>query len=383
MRTRAAFFGSLVAVLGAMAAPSAARADTAVVVLGLTSVDGDDELAGNLSGALRNAASRVDGWLVDGNEATLAQMLLAHGCADEPDTGCLQQIAATLGTQGLVYGTIRRAEHGVAVSLAFYEVSTGHIGRTASETVPSSRTDVDDLREVARTLIARLAGPLSGAVRVATSVPNATVSIDGETSGTTDAGGEYLASAVPVGEHQVSVQAAGYQPWTGTVTISDGQEITLDATLTPGGGGGGGGGIGVSTILGIGLLGVGALSFVGTIYSWARIAGIQSDPEYRAYRGEGNPWPDGMVPANVCTAAAAGTSHGPGASPARVAGMCNEASTLEVLQYVFLVVAAGGAATGAILIATDSSGQPATEAPVTLVPSFGPDRAYLGARIRF
>src|SRR5689334_2934443 len=65
-----AFFG---AIAGSVAT---ARAQETVVVLGLTSLEGDDEYARNLSGALRHAATAVRGWSVSERDVALSQMEL-------------------------------------------------------------------------------------------------------------------------------------------------------------------------------------------------------------------------------------------------------------------------------------------------------------------
>ena len=61
IRQLAALLLCLGAVLGSAVR---AQAQESVVVLGLSSVDGDDDYARNLSGALRHAASAVRGWSV-------------------------------------------------------------------------------------------------------------------------------------------------------------------------------------------------------------------------------------------------------------------------------------------------------------------------------
>src|SRR5687768_10366687 len=107
-----------VALLALALAPAVARADDSVVVLGITSMEGDDEIARNLTGALRHAASQVHGWQVSDSEVTLAQMSLAHGCGDTPDPDCLAQIASALASQRLVYGLLRREGDGFTLSLS-------------------------------------------------------------------------------------------------------------------------------------------------------------------------------------------------------------------------------------------------------------------------
>lgn len=375
------FFASTFALLALTLAPASARADDSVVILGITSMEGDDELARNLTGALRHAATQVHDWQVSDSEVTLAQMSLAHGCSDEPDPTCLAQISSALAAQRVVYGLLRRDGSAFTLSLSLYNASTGEIERTVTERIPGTRTDIDDLREPARRLVNQLSGPVTGALRVASNVPNATVSIDGARSGTTDAGGAFASSEVPVGEHEVTVSASGYETWTGTVAIARGTEMTLDAQLAEAAAGGGGGGGDSINWLGISLIGVGAIALGVSIYSWARISAIQSDSNYDAYR---HGW-IGAPPANVCEAARMGTPNA-GVSTDTVAGLCNEADTLEVLQYVFLGVAVASGAAGAVFLLTGiggGGGGGESEQAFMLTPSFSPDGARVDARLRF
>ena len=90
MRTPApqAVFSALAAALAVALWAPAARADITVTVLSLSSVEGDDEFARNLSGALRNAAGNVRGWIVDRDrDVALSQMELTHDCTSS-DTQC-------------------------------------------------------------------------------------------------------------------------------------------------------------------------------------------------------------------------------------------------------------------------------------------------------
>lgn len=385
MRQASALFlvPTILAALAGVLAPSVARADATVIVLGLTSVEGDDEYARSLTGAIRNEASRVPGWQVSDREVTLAQMSLAHGCGDVPDVDCLRQIATTLNAQRLLYGTVRREEGGFHLTLSLFDAESGQIERSIEDSLSGRFTDIDDLREPARGVVAQLSGPVTGALRIDSNTPNATVSVDGAVAGTTDAEGAFEMSAIPVGEHAVEVTAEGMEPWTGRVTISRGTEMTLDAELAErtGGDTGGGGGPSINWA-GIALIAAGALSFGVTIYSWARIEAIESDSQFQAYRMG---WPD-PPPSDVCASAAAGAMNASTTvDPGAVADLCSEASTLEVLQYVFLGVAVAAVGTGTVFLITGiGGGGGESESPsVSLLPSFGPDGGRLTARVRF
>jgi hypothetical protein len=391
MRTTRSFLLNVLPVLVACSffAPPLARADRTIAVLGILSMEGDDEVAQSLTGAIRHAASRVDGWQLSRQEVTLTQMALAHGCSDEPDTGCLTQIAATLGVQAVIYGILRRTtadgRQAFQVSLAFFDAATQHIERSVAETIYANRTDIDDLREPARRMIARLSGPAVGSLRLFTNVPGASVTIDGEVAGTTDASGTFVAASVPVGAHAVGVRGAGHLPWSGSVTVTAGTEMELHAELDPvpeagqGGGGSGesrGGGAEASISWpGIALIGVGAVALGMMFYTWFRIDAIQNDPDYTRYR-------TGVSTNNVCDLAAMESMSAMNMERMRLAssvnGLCGEAGTLEVLQYVFLAAAVGAAGTGVALLALDSGGGERGEQPrVALTPHFGRDGGAL------
>jgi TolB-like protein len=391
-RARAAF--TFLAAFALRAAPSVARADVSVMVLGITSMEGDDEFANSLTGAIRHEASQVGEWQVSGREVTLAQMSLAHGCSDTPDVACLRQIATTLNAQRLVYGVVRRdSSQDFHVTLSLYDAETGTIERTVEETLPGSRTDIDDVREPARRMVAQISGPQTGSLSIASNTPGATVRVDGEVAGTTDAEGNFAMPQIPVGEHAIELRADGHEPWTGQVSIARGTEMTLDAQLMEGTGdtGGGGGGPSINWA-GIALIAGGAAAFGVSIYAWARLDAINSDPEYDGYlqsfQRVYDPDMGGAAPAdrmNNCDAAGRGDMLAGMVSAAQVStvsGLCSEGNTLEILQYVFLGVAVAAGATGIVLMVLDS-GSGETEPQVTLTPSFGPDGGSIGARIRF
>ena len=120
--------------LGMMAlqigAPALASARETVVILGIHSLDGDDELARNITGALRFRARQVDDWQISEREVTFAQMSLAYGC-DPPESACLTEIAEALEADHLIFGDVRRTSTGdqydYALDISFFTRSNGQI----------------------------------------------------------------------------------------------------------------------------------------------------------------------------------------------------------------------------------------------------------------
>ena len=173
--------------------PALAEAQTNVVVLGLSPIDGDAEVARNLTGALKHAASQNPDWRVSEREVSLAQMSIAHGC-QVPNASCLAEIAETLTTQALIYGTVGRSSTGdqydYTVELRLFNAQTGAIEHTLTDRIPRGRSDIDDMRPVVMRYINELAGATPpGTLRIQVNVPDAPVMVDGQALGSTDAGG--------------------------------------------------------------------------------------------------------------------------------------------------------------------------------------------------
>lgn len=360
-------------VLGSVAT---AQADETVVILGLTSIDGDDEYARNLSGVLRHAAEGVRGWSVSERDVALANLELVAGC-EAPDPDCLAQIASTVGAQRLVFGTITRTSgtpYQFAVSLQSYSVATGEVEENVERTLSSTRTDIEDLRDPAREMINALANvPHVGTVRV-TAAAGQEVRIDGTMVGTTDGGGVLVASNVTAGSHEIVVGSAPAQ----TVSVSDGAEA-LVAIQDAGHDEGGGPGVNWAAVA---LLSGAGLAVVGMIVSWAELLSLSNDQAYTTHRETlGAMGMSGDIACQESSIAYLGS----GPMAAHIRDVCSQGNTFEILQYVFLGVAAAAGATGIVLLVLDSSGGSSSEqaSSVQLLPSFGPTHGSMDLRVRF
>jgi hypothetical protein len=360
-------------VLGSVAT---AQAQETVVVLGLTSIDGDDEYARNLTGALRHAATAVRGWSVSERDVALANLELVAGC-EAPDPACLAQIATTVGAQRLIFGTITRTggdHYEFAVSVHSYSAASGQVEENVDRQLPSSRTDIDDLRDPARAMIDELANvPHVGTIRV-TAAAGQPVRLDGVEVGTTDAGGAFVATDVNAGPHEVAVGDLPGQ----TVTVSEGSEAVAAFAVSSGGGGGGGPSINWGAVA---LLAGAGLAVVGMIVSWAELLTLSNDSAYNQYRMDlgtmyGQMGDVACVDSNI-------NRLGSGPTAAHIHDVCNQGNTFEILQYVFLGVAVAAGATGIVLLVMDSAGSHEDQPAVSLIPSFGPTHGSLDLRVRF
>lgn len=352
---------------------SLAHAQESVVVAGLTSVDGDDDYARALSGALRHAATAVHGWSVSERDVGLANLELVAGC-EAPDPACLQQIATSVGAQRLIFGTIARTgvdHYDFAVSVHAYSVATQSIEENVDRNLPSSRTDIDELRGPAREIIDLLANvPHVGTIRV-TAAAAQQVRIDGAAVGTTDAGGSLVASDVSAGPHEV---VAGDQPAM-TVNVTEGAEAVAAFSASSGGGG--------PSIdwAAVTLLSVAGLAIVGMVVSWAELLTLSNDSAYNAYRTRLGT--DFGLMGDVACQESSLNAVGSGVTGSHARDVCSQGNTFEILQYVFLGVAVAAGATGIVLLVMDSSGNHDEAQTVSLVPRVGPQGGGMDLTLRF
>lgn len=334
--------------LGVIAAPASASAQTGVTILGIRSVEGDDEFARNLTGALRHAATQVPDWQVSEAQISLAQMSLAHGC-DEPDAACMAEIAGDLEAERVIYGTVRRTSAGddydFALTLYLFDAESAQISRSLTDTISHLHQDIDDLRDNARRYMARLGNlALHGSLRVEVSPADATVSIDGEEAGHAQ-DGVFVAGEVEEGRHRVEVSAEGYNPLRASVTVVADEEAALEASLEEISSGSNLPWPAIGTLAGAGVFGV------LTIYSMAKVNSLGNDSRYNDFRGH--------VPSNLnaCDAANIGAYGDTESNRAHAADVCSQADTFEVLQYVFLGLTVAAAGVGTWLLLRDDGSE--------------------------
>ena len=260
------------------AVPAGAQDRPTTTVLGLTTEGPDDTLvAENLTAVLRRAVDEERSVRHTGRESTLAQMSLAFGCEDQRATACLQQIGQELQSERLISGSITRTTRGgdwaFRVEVWMFDVEAGHEMSSASAQFGRSRSDIDDLRDLARTLVGRLLGGGTGSLEIRSEADGARVHLDGERAGEVT-GGRLVIEDVETGEHHVEIDADGYEPYETAVTVQPGETARVRARLVETGGGGeppGGrhrGGIGALQWVGIGTLLAGAIMGVVAI-AWA------------------------------------------------------------------------------------------------------------------
>jgi hypothetical protein len=358
-----AALGTLALVLLVLAADASAQS-TNVMVLGLTSLEGDDAFASDLSAAVRRAAGQVRGWAVPQRDVLLSQLEIALGC-EAAELSCVQQLAETVAAQRLVYGTVERSPTGAGrydfrVRIQLYDVATRSVLRSIDERVPSGRTDIDDLRGPAR----RWVGILAESVP-----PEEQPGAPGD--------------ARP-GSDDPSIEAPDVE-----AAPEDGSEASgglrgQDASTTSGGDD-----LGRLNWPAFALLAVG----VGSAVAWI-VAGLEAQTNQRTVATFRDPDGDGtstLVAApgetNLSICNPANVAANTGGDPARAApinGACS--SSAEVLQFVFMGAAVLAGAAGAGLLAANGFVTPAQEpdrVSLRLLPRASLQGGWLGLELTF
>jgi hypothetical protein len=251
-------------------------------------------------------------------------------------------------------------------------------------------------------LVDRLMGRLpTGSLRVLGDTPGAEVTVDGVPSGALDQRGELVLVEIAAGRHTVHVRDPRRDRSRDLpVMVGENATATLRVILKPA--------LPPLTatpaavqaddpppaakpsslrrVFGWTSVGLGAGLLGAAVYSWVRLGKIDDNPDLSAYRAE---WPgpsDVGGTSDVCREAQGGKLALRDPSKAALEGsaraLCNEADTLEVLQYVFLGSAIAFTGVGTYLLIADAKAR-SERGRVSLRPSFGAGRASLRASFRF
>ncbi|MDH3201655.1 MAG: hypothetical protein OEM15_12250 [Myxococcales bacterium] len=136
-----------------------------VAVPGLRALDGDDDIANELSGWLRAGSAAVEGWRLHTAVTSLEQFMLVHGCASSNED-CLSRIASTLEADRLIVGSLRRAEaegpesqDDFEATLLLFDARTGRIKKTSRVQIKRENTTPEELAVFAQQEVERFAVP--------------------------------------------------------------------------------------------------------------------------------------------------------------------------------------------------------------------------------
>jgi hypothetical protein len=322
----------VIAALSMSTAAGAQDQGGSLAILGLSSKDGDDEAAAELTAALRTELAADAELQLSDSRALLSQLVVLHDC-EISDARCRDVIASQLEVQELIYGAIRRSDSGHIVELHRYSKVDSGLSHASRDLTIEGASD-DELASAARGLLRELRGsdksepdviepaPVPAPARVRTPRPYAEP------------------------QEREPQEEASSNDW-----------------------------------LGYSLLGVAAVSAGLAVFSWSEIDAARNDPDYRAYRLAVGRTQTGMGVDDVCDEAAANRPYSIGVKRLKnVRSACERGVTFEILQWAFIGSALVSAGFGLYFL-LDDDGEP-DAARASLFPLLGKDEAGLQLRLQ-
>lgn len=275
-----------------------------VIVLGINSMEGDDDQARRLTHSLRTALE-ARGCDVSDRDISLSQMVLVHDCAST-NIECLDRIANAMSVGTLVFGTTHRVNTDIAeeleVELNYFDLHQHRVVSHYTGRLPlmPSQEQIDNMASVA---------------------------------------GPSLIDCLHVSPNPVPAVAD---------VIPSSSDVILDPHPAPASYN--------HEWAGWSLIGLGAALLLADIPVWMRLNDLNSDSSLIDYRhrltfGSGgdacsNASDGNILPVDGLSVPDAMQQVG------HVRGLCSEGATLEALQYVFLALGLASAGAGATLLAT-------------------------------
>lgn len=352
--------------LWALMVPTMAAGQTTVTVLGLRSAPTEEEVARQMTEALRRAAEAASSGdlTYSGRTNDLSQLLVLFDC-EGPTPQCLQRIGESLSSNRLVYGLVEpesgRPDANYAISLNFFDVDANDDVRALREVIPRN-TNADGMNQLAARFYRALTSRVTlGGLSVRCTVAGAQVFLGDREVGTVGAD-PLVVPDLPAGEVRLRVSHPEYNEYAHNVTIAAGEVLEVAVTLTQGevessGGGEIAGGdepvppvppqeerslawLGWTSI-GLGVV-LGGLGLWGSldVYFANNDSVLQTEREH---------WP---TDTNVCDQAEAGTIRNESAdySAQDVSDRCGQARVWQALQFVMYGLGAAAVGVGIWLV---------------------------------
>jgi hypothetical protein len=336
---------------GVLLGATIARADSPgpnvlpLQVVAIQSDDADDQ-ADALTSALRSRVRALHGFSLAEGDYALEVLTLGLKCGEIPDEPCQAKIGDHIHADRYIWGTLKRSKTSKQVTADLHFWSRGRPPIRSQVIYSDNLTTPGDevLKRLADDMLAKLLGTKKGA------------------------------SPAPVAG-PVSAPSTSPAPATATMALpsrsasaGSGDEPVEER---------GGNGHRTAGWAGVGL---GGVLIAAGLYSVVRVHDIDTNDRFDLYR-QGFPPGD-----DICDNARAGkTSPTVGAAPpTEMQDLCSEATTFQMLQYVFFGLGAVSAGAGVYLLATDKGPPPpAAQSRWSLAPSVSSSGGRLQLKVVF
>jgi hypothetical protein len=216
--------------LAGFSARSATAAEVNVAVLGIEPIDVPEPLAQQLTDALRQRAMATAGvHMIQGKD--LIEVKMVFGCDGEAPS-CMAQAGKSLGTDKLIYGTLKKGgtKVNVIVTLKVLDVKTATVERFVNDTVPKRELAGNNVNASAARWFGQLLEIEARPTLTVISDPSgASVTVDGTAYGKTPVTLRDLSAGV----HSIVMSMPGRQTTSRNVELRTGGTHDLSVTLEP------------------------------------------------------------------------------------------------------------------------------------------------------
>jgi hypothetical protein len=335
---------------GVLLGATIARADSPgpsalpLQVIAIQSDDADDQ-ADALTSALRSRVRALHGFSLADGDYALEVLTLGLKCGEIPDEPCQAKIGDHIHADRYIWGTLKRSKTTRQVTADLHFWSRGRPPIRSQVIYSDNLTTPGDevLKRVADDMLSRLVGTKKGAPPAAapgSSAPPppalAPGALTSRSTGPSASSGEE-----PPEEHGNGHRTAG---WAG--------------------------------------VGLGGVLIAAGFYSVVRVHDIDTNDRFDLYRQQFPPGDD------ICDNARANTHPTKpivgAATPTEMQDLCSEATTFQMLQYVFFGLGAVSAGAGIYLLATDKAAPPpAAQSRWSLAPSLSHSGGRLQLKVAF
>ena len=209
-------------VLAAQEKPSAA-------ILDLRGSTVDAEMITTFSAIIRNEAQQLEKYkIVNKLPINLDDIFMALGCSDVTQT-CLDQAAKQLKVQVLVFGEIEKQEDIFKVTVKLYDAKSDKIlNRLTRSIQPTDDPAIAFRREIQDFFASQTENPVTR-LQIGSNVTGARIEIEGTFVGKAP----LERKGLPAGTYKVTVSAPNHAPYEGSVSLTEGEDASIWAKLTP------------------------------------------------------------------------------------------------------------------------------------------------------
>jgi len=152
------------------------------------------------------------------------------GCVDEKPA-CMARAGKSLQAARLLWGALKKGPAGFVLTIKVLDVAKGKVVKEVSENIARRALDDNCASDAVGAMARSIFATNKGSIKVTANVAGAQVMLGPTVIGLTYEDAIVLKD-LPPGQYKIIIRKEGYLPWERMVTITGGQVLQVDATLS-------------------------------------------------------------------------------------------------------------------------------------------------------